>query len=353
MKKCLALLLTVILAVQISACGQNAPTWQEQYDLGLKYLSEGNYEEAIIAFTAAIEIDPKQALTYAGRGDAYIGSGESEENLTAAQADYEQAIELDATSAEAYLGLTDVYIRRGEYERAMEVINKGLTQIENEQLLAKKKELENGTVNDSFGEARKMSTYDNSGHLLYYHNYTYKQEQKLASVTAYDSKGRQISYVSIDYNDDGHPLSGYLTNYNGTLTERTFEYDELGNQIREDCWPEDGTHWYYLHEYNETGKCIQSDWYYDDSSELHHSMRIYTYDDIGNQTSIIDYDDEGTMLSRQDFTYNSVGNCLSFTYSDSTGVSDRYLYHYDELGEYLGEDHYDGNGNLVSSTVNK
>ena len=24
-----------------------APTWQEQYDLGMRYLSEGNYEEAL------------------------------------------------------------------------------------------------------------------------------------------------------------------------------------------------------------------------------------------------------------------------------------------------------------------
>ena len=34
--------------------------WQEQYDLGVRYLSDGNYEDAIIAFTAAIEIDPKK-----------------------------------------------------------------------------------------------------------------------------------------------------------------------------------------------------------------------------------------------------------------------------------------------------
>ena len=43
-------------------------TWQEQYDLGVRYLAEGNYEEAIIAFTAAIEIDPNRVEAYMGRG---------------------------------------------------------------------------------------------------------------------------------------------------------------------------------------------------------------------------------------------------------------------------------------------
>ena len=49
----------------LNACGQNSEDkWQEQYDLGVRYLSEGNYEEAIIAFTAAIEIDAQRPEGY-------------------------------------------------------------------------------------------------------------------------------------------------------------------------------------------------------------------------------------------------------------------------------------------------
>lgn len=107
------------------------PTWQEQYDLGVRYLSEGNYKEAILAFTAAIEIDPKQAPAYVGRGDAYVLSGEAEENLAAAKVDYEKAIELDGTNAEAYLGLADVYIRQGNYEKALKILRQGLKLTEN------------------------------------------------------------------------------------------------------------------------------------------------------------------------------------------------------------------------------
>ena len=60
-------LILLVVLLCLSACGQSAEsTWQEQYDLGVRYLSEGNYEEAIIAFTAAIEIDAARNLCASG-----------------------------------------------------------------------------------------------------------------------------------------------------------------------------------------------------------------------------------------------------------------------------------------------
>ena len=83
-KRILSLVLSACLLLGLCACGQSAqgaPTWQEQYDLGIRYLSEGNYEEAIIAFTAAIEIDPKQADAYIGLADVYSAQGETEKAI--------------------------------------------------------------------------------------------------------------------------------------------------------------------------------------------------------------------------------------------------------------------------------
>ena len=53
-------------------------TWQEQYDFGIRYLSEGNYQEAILAFTAAIEIDPMHPDPYIGLYEAYVAIGDYE-----------------------------------------------------------------------------------------------------------------------------------------------------------------------------------------------------------------------------------------------------------------------------------
>ena len=74
MKKLTALLTALALILGLCACSA-AATWQEQYDLGVRYLSEGNYQEAIIAFNAAIEIDPKQVDVYMNLVDAYIALG--------------------------------------------------------------------------------------------------------------------------------------------------------------------------------------------------------------------------------------------------------------------------------------
>lgn len=78
MKK-LLLPFLLIIAIGLDACSQNQEAqWQEQYDLGIRYLSEGNYEEAIIAFTTAIEIDPKMSETYLALGNLYIELGDYE-----------------------------------------------------------------------------------------------------------------------------------------------------------------------------------------------------------------------------------------------------------------------------------
>lgn len=79
MKKTLTGVLLAVLLL-CTACGQkeSVPTWQDQYDLGVRYLSDGNYEEAIIAFTAAIEIDPKQTEAYIGLANAYLAQGDTD-----------------------------------------------------------------------------------------------------------------------------------------------------------------------------------------------------------------------------------------------------------------------------------
>ena len=73
----------------------------EQLRLAWNFLTEGNYQEAVLAFTAIIDIDPKSGDAYRGRAGAYMGlageaaSGSSAEDyadyLRLAKADYSQA----------------------------------------------------------------------------------------------------------------------------------------------------------------------------------------------------------------------------------------------------------------------
>lgn len=76
MKLITALFLAAVLLLSLcAACGAKG-TWQEQYDLGMRYLNDGNYKEAIIAFTSAIEIDPKRPEAYLAAAEAYRGTGD-------------------------------------------------------------------------------------------------------------------------------------------------------------------------------------------------------------------------------------------------------------------------------------
>lgn len=127
MKRYLALILSCVLL--LCGCSQQLPIWEEQYDLGVRYLSEGNYEEAIIAFTAAIEIDPKQALAYVGRGDSYITAVRSSAVSNAYQnalADYLYAISLDSQIVEGYQRAAEIYILLNDTDSAAELLRQGI-----------------------------------------------------------------------------------------------------------------------------------------------------------------------------------------------------------------------------------
>lgn len=180
MKRCFYIVLALVLTVALTSCASAETRWQEQYDLGVRYLSEGNYQEAIIAFTAAIEIDPKQALAYVGRGDAYVASGETEENLTAAQTDYEKALELDETLAEAYLGLSDIYIRQGEYEQTMEILQKGLEQTNGNQDIENKIS-ELGSTSGEPSEIEETVSYNAYGGTEFTQRNSYRDVETLSS----------------------------------------------------------------------------------------------------------------------------------------------------------------------------
>ena len=80
MKKVISAILAALLLLSLIACGAKDP-WQEQYDLGLRYLNEGNYQEAVIAFEAAIEIDPNRVEAYSGLSNTYMAMGEYDKGL--------------------------------------------------------------------------------------------------------------------------------------------------------------------------------------------------------------------------------------------------------------------------------
>ena len=381
MRQIFSWILTLALVLGLAGCGQNAAAaWQEQYDLGVRYLSEGNYEEAIIAFTAAIEIDAKRPEGLIGRGDAYALLGDTEDNLSAALSDYEAAIALDETLPGGWLGLADVYIRQGDYDRAMEILREALEKTGNDQSIADKlSAMESGSFTDSAGNLRRESYYDGNGNLVWYHILTYTSEGRSASVTAYDGGGSQIGYLELSCNENGDPLVDYVTfTDTGEISPLRFTYDGSGRLVEEERPYPDGEVNLFRYEYDAQGnksrevRCdasgaqisdtrfqydgqgnvIREDTYSPDGTLT--AYMTYTYNDAGQQLRLENHDPDGTLSLYEVNEYDAAGHKIRYSgyFGDGTLDWDT-VYRYDEDGTYLGEERYDGAGNLMSSTVNE
>ena len=125
MKRLRSILFDFILILLVAACSKAPATWDEHYDLGMRYLTDGNYEEAILSFTAAIEIDAKRIEAYIGRGDAYFAFEELEDHFISAIADFEAVLGLDEQNVDAYLRLADVYVALDDKTAVIDILYKG------------------------------------------------------------------------------------------------------------------------------------------------------------------------------------------------------------------------------------
>jgi len=84
----LAVLLTGVLGY-IVYNNSDAVQFEKQMDLGHKYLEELDYEQAVVAFNQAIELEPMSVEAYMGLADAYIGMGNMDAALEALKVGYE------------------------------------------------------------------------------------------------------------------------------------------------------------------------------------------------------------------------------------------------------------------------
>lgn len=84
----LIIVIGVIISIKVYST-ETGTSLQEQLDLGNKYLNELNYEQAIIAYETAIEIDPMGVDAYLGLADTYEKQGNYDKTLEVLQLGYE------------------------------------------------------------------------------------------------------------------------------------------------------------------------------------------------------------------------------------------------------------------------
>lgn len=133
MKKNKIIIIVAITAICIIVAGvlyisgsNSAARLDNQLKLANKYLREGQYEESILAFEKAIQIDPKNVDARLGLAKAYVAVGRTDDAITV----LEEAMGIDAKRPEPYIELAEIYISRGEYEKAIEILEQGLLRVD-------------------------------------------------------------------------------------------------------------------------------------------------------------------------------------------------------------------------------
>ena len=127
------LLVTVGIITTVTVTGNSeAKTVLKQLSLGEKYLSELDYEKAVVAFNKVIEIEPRNLQAYLGLADAYDGLNQSDnaiEALVTAVSTInevkEETGEVPEGSESIYIKLAEFYENRGDSEKAYRTLQEG------------------------------------------------------------------------------------------------------------------------------------------------------------------------------------------------------------------------------------
>ncbi|MEQ8174777.1 MAG: tetratricopeptide repeat protein [Syntrophomonadaceae bacterium] len=165
LRKKYKILIGVVLALLMAVGGfwgwQNYGTEaraQGKLDLGIKYLSENDYEKAILAFNEAIKIEPKEIKGYQALAKTYTLQGKyddakaaygrglssvSVQNLIKLRLDlagmfidkkdlgeaekvYMQIIQEDSRCVDAFIALSSIYLQQNDKTRVEDILKKGL-----------------------------------------------------------------------------------------------------------------------------------------------------------------------------------------------------------------------------------
>lgn len=309
------LIVLAVLMAGFITLGNSGKKLQEQLDLGTKYLDDMDYEQALVAFEAVLEIDPM--------------------------------------NVDAYLGIVEVYIRTNEFEKALECAKEGYEVTGDKRLKEKIKMIESGDIFASNGWAMKMTGYDGDGNLVYWHEYTYNLKGQQASVAKYNAQGVQEQYLELTYDEEGRTLTYYYySNDYGDIVKHVREYSD--NHYRETVYEgtSDVVTGYLEVDTDSDGKELKEEVYDLDGNIW--TTTIYEYDTAGNLAKRSCYNELGELDQYYVHIYDEDGNQLLQQLYRPDGELERYWENiYDEDGNCIGDRGYDAEGNLQYETVNQ
>ena len=252
--------LLVVAAVVITLSYRNSDTYRHarQVELGEKYLLELDYEQAIVEFLHAIEIDHRNPQGYIGAAEAYAALGLYEEALAILTAGYEAT------------GSAEIWELTAKYEAIVEELAAAVREAEEAAATA--------AATDTDGQGDGQGTEPGEP-------WTERREYDDGSydIHEYDAAGKRIN--SIGYNPDGS-------------VRRVGEYDAGGNTIKNTWYNPDGTV-HQIGEFDAAGNNIKDTLYLYNPDGTVDFYQIHEYDAAGDYTGYTEYNPDGTKRSFQ------------------------------------------------------
>ena len=163
----------LIILIFLVGCGKSVEKQiAEQLELGNKYLTEADCEQAIVAFNKVIKLDEKNTAGYVGLMEAYLKKGNTDEAIRCGESGieklgddalrnklfevyqqkqleiegdisqklslYEKMLQLDPEQKSMYLELAELYEMQHDYEQGMGVLKDGISNVSNPEELRQK-----------------------------------------------------------------------------------------------------------------------------------------------------------------------------------------------------------------------
>ena len=115
-KKCNKWLTTVAVVVSVIAIyfAIDIARGISHYNRGTDLMASGDYDQAILCFDKAIEVEDKFSEAYCNRGTAYYEKGDYDRAIP----DFNKAIELSPEFVDAYYNRAVVYYHKKQYDKA-------------------------------------------------------------------------------------------------------------------------------------------------------------------------------------------------------------------------------------------
>ncbi|WP_020225057.1 tetratricopeptide repeat protein [Holdemania massiliensis] len=302
------LLVLIIISLSLLACSaENKGDVSSQYNLGIKYVNEGNYEEAILAFEEAINIEPK--------------------------------------NSDLYLNIADILIRKNLFEEAETILERGYKETKSKEIKEKLDEFKSGIIKDNTGQIRKESAYDTSQNLIWYrvYNVEFDHGSQDGEIISYNHLGEETSRCLLGYKENNYSVS-YACGYDDNTGELIQMIYHIGENQRIEK-----TEWL-----DKQGNVTQYDLFIDIDANTRRvetysfgKLHYYTvFETSGNTTKQTRYDAEDNVTSM--FIIVTEDDKITYSTYDSEGkLNGKHIRIIDENGDIT--EYYDADGNLLQT----